>query len=173
MVVALAQRKEPAATQALGQVLNSSADPHVRFATAQALSGRAAALPTLAGRLNREPDPQVRKELLRSIGLVGNTAALAVLARAAQEQTDQAARQSAIQELSRSFGAQALGTLEQLLSDPDESIRTTTIKATQRVKTDAARALLQRVADTDASAVVRRVAAAALASATSIPVPAQ
>jgi HEAT repeat protein len=164
MVVALGQRQEPKAAQVLADVLANSQDAQLRFASAQALAGRASALPLLAERIQREAHPEVRKELIRSVGLVGTPAAMNVLAGVAETPSDVAVRQAAIQELGRSMGANALQVLERLLSDSDEAIRKSAVNALTRVKTEAATALLQRAAASDASAAVRQAAAAALAA---------
>jgi HEAT repeat protein len=164
MVVALGRRPEPAAAQALAGVLANSEDAQLRFASAQALSGRQNALPVLAERLQREAHPEVRKELVRSVALIGTPAAMALIEGIAQSPADSGMRQAAIQELGRSFGAKSLGVLDRLLNDPDEAVRTRAVKAVARVKTEAATALLRRAAASDASAAVRQAAAAALAA---------
>jgi HEAT repeat protein len=164
MVAALGQRRDGEAEQALTGVLAQQDDAQLRFASAQALSGRETALPALTERLRTDSSPDVRKELVRSIGLVRSAPAMRALAEVARSRTDITVRQTAIQELGRSFGASALGVLDGLLNDPDELIRHNAVKALARVKTDQAFALLQQRATTDSSVAVREAAAGAVAA---------
>lgn len=164
IVLALRQRPEPAAERALANILANDDDPQLRFASVQALAGRENALPLFAERLRSESHVDVRAELVRSVGLIGSEQARDMLAGVAQRPFDTTLRQTAIQELSRSFGAAALEDLNRLLNDPDELIRKSTVTAISRVKDGAAIALLQRAATSDASPTVRDNAAAALTS---------
>jgi HEAT repeat protein len=91
-----------------------------------------------------------------------NAARLIEPAVTTQSTMDLAVRQTAIQELGRTFGAGALGVLEQLLSDPNEAIRQNVVTALARVHSDQAVALLQRTAASDSSAQVRAKAQATL-----------
>jgi hypothetical protein len=160
----LGQRRDGEAEQALTGILAQQDDAQLRFASAQALSGRETALPALTERLRTDSSPKVRKELVRSIGLIGSAPAMRALAEVARSRTDITVRQTAIQELGRSFGASALGVLDGLLNDPDELIRHNAVKALARVKTDQAFALLQQRATTDSSVAVREAAAGAVAA---------
>jgi len=162
MVLALRQRPEASAEQVLTDMLANEGDAQLRFASAQALSGREKALPALAQRLRSETHSDVQRELVRSVGLVRNDQAKGLLAGIAHATDDSALRQTAIQELGRTFGARALDDLNRLLSDPDEAIRKCTVTAVARVKNAAATALLQHTASTDASPIVRNSAIRAL-----------
>jgi len=166
VVVALGQRRDGAAEQTLGSLLNGQSDPQLRFGSAQGLAGRENALPLLAQCLRTESNQDVRLELIRSIALVQSPEAMNILAETAESQGGELlARKMAIQELGRSFGAKALPALSRLLEDPAEAIRKSAVAAAARVKTNEAAALLQRTADSDASTAVSQAATAALASA--------
>jgi HEAT repeat protein len=106
----------------------------------------------------------VRQESVRSIGRIGTTEARGVLMTVASSGGDLSLRKSAIQELGRSFGEAAVPDLQVLLNDTDEAIRQSTIRALGRVGSTAALDLLRTVAASDASAVIRAHAEAALAS---------
>jgi len=170
MVLALGQRNDPASQQALAAILSRQEDAQLRFASAQALAGRESALPLLAECISKETSPEVRAELIHSIGLAQSPAAMNVLVAAAQGPLDVALRNTAIQELARSFGGSALDILDKLLRNSDEAIRLSAVKGVTRVQNDAATALLQRAAATDASPTVRSAATAALAKPTTGPV---
>jgi HEAT repeat protein len=164
IVVALGQRQDAASVELLMGILAGSADPQVRFAAAQALSGKGQALSLLADRVGVETSLDVRMELIRAIGAIGNDAARSALVRIAQGPLDANVRQAAIQELGRKFGAGALGVLDTLLRDPDERIRRNAVTAVARVGNEQAKTLLQRTATSDASEAVREAAKAALAA---------
>jgi HEAT repeat protein len=169
IVVALGQRRDVASEQALAGLLTQQSDAQLRLASAQGLAGRENALPVLAERLRVESNQNVRLELMRSVGLIRNPAAMDVLADVAQTKGEPVSRQTAIQELGRSFGASALPVLGRVLKHPDEAIRRSAVAAMARVRTDEVVAILQRTAETDASALVSGAAAAALASMQSAP----
>jgi HEAT repeat protein len=164
MVVALGQRQDAAAVEALGEIAASQTDARLRFATAQALNGRADALPVLAQLIQTETDPNVQKELILSAGAIGNDAALRVVAGIAQSATDIDVRQTAIQALSRNFGAGALNALKQLLNDPDQVIRGNVLTALGGLHSDDALSLLRQTAASDSSAQVREQAQAILSA---------
>ena len=165
IVAALGQRQETASTAVLTGILQTQDDARLRAASVQALSGRADALPVLTERIRNDTSKDVVMESIRSIGLVGSDEARNVLAGIAQSTMDLAVRQTAIQELGRTFGAGALGVLEQLLSDPNEAIRQNAVTAVARVHSDQAVALLQRTATSDSSEQVRAKAQATLSAA--------
>jgi len=164
IVIALAQRKEVIAEQALAHILAEANEVTLRFAAAQALSGREGVLPVLVAQVQHESNPDVRQELVHAIGALGTASAQEALAGVARSSADLLVRQTAIQQLSRSFGESALTTLDGLLNDRDETIRRSAVKAVARVKADPATVLLQRTANSEVSSVVRDAALAALAS---------
>lgn len=165
VVAALGSRKEDTAETVLTGTLKTQTDSRLRFSAAQALSGRAGALDNLADTIRSDADQNVRLEAIRSVGLVGDAAAQSTLAGFASDSSAELIlRQTAIKELGRSFGESALPTLTSLLADPNEAVRLSVVKTVARVKTDAATALLQRAATTDASETVRETAAAILAA---------
>jgi HEAT repeat protein len=166
IVASLGERKEIASTAVLAGILQAQDDARLRATSVQALSGRADALPLLTERIRNDTSKDVVMESIRSVGLIGNDNARNILAGIAQGSMDVAVRQTAIQELGRSFGAGALGVLEQLLGDPNEAIRENAVTAVARVRGDAAVALLQRTAASDSSQQVRAKAQAALSAAT-------
>jgi HEAT repeat protein len=166
LAVALGRRPEPAATSALSGTLGGDADARLRFAAAQGLAGRADAIPALGASMRPDASEDVRREAVRSVGLAGGEAALALLAGVAgDDTTDFAVRESAIQELGRSFAERALGPLEALLASPDERVRAGAIGAIARVPGDIALALVRGVADGDPSPTVRGRARRAIAQA--------
>ncbi len=123
IVMSLGQRQDAASLEVLRLILETQTDPQLRFAAAQALKGRADALSWITKLFQTESSLDVQKELIRSIGAVGNDAAKRVLADIAQGTGGVHLREAAIQELRRSFGAGALGVLEPLLNDPDPDVR--------------------------------------------------
>ncbi len=168
MVVALSRRTDNASTDALAammnQTLSTQSDSQLRFAVAQALGGRASALSTMSERIPLESSVDVQKELVRSVGAIGSEAAMRALAGFAQSSMDVSIREAAIQQMSRKFGEKALALLDRFLSDPNELIRQNTVMAVAQIKGGASTALLERVASSDASSVVRESAQTALAS---------
>jgi HEAT repeat protein len=166
MIAALGQRQDAAAFEALGEIAASQTDPRLRFAVADALNGQADALPVLAQLIQTETDPNVQKELIRSAGAIGNDAALRLLADIAQSTGNIDIRESAIQGLGRSSGAEALGALKQLLADPNEVIRENVLTALANLHSDGAVSLLQQEAASDSSVQVREQAQALLSGAT-------
>jgi HEAT repeat protein len=162
IVAALGQRQETASTAVLTGILQTQDDARLRAVSVQALSGRADALPVLTDRIRNDTSKDVVMASIRSVGLIGNDGARNVLTGIAQSTMDLAVRQTAIQELGRTFGAGALGVLEQLLNDPNEAIRENAVTAVARVHNDQAVALLQRTAASDSSAQVRAKAQATL-----------
>jgi hypothetical protein len=87
--------------RALDEIAAGQTDARLRFAAAQALNGRADALPVLAQLIQTESDPNMRKELIQSAGAIGNDAVLRVVAGIAQGVLDLDFRQTAIQAYSR------------------------------------------------------------------------
>jgi len=155
MVAALGKRQEPASAAVLTGILQSQEDPRLRAMSVQGLSGRAEALPVLSERIRTDASLDVRMESIRSVGLIGNQAARDALAGIAQGSMETPIRQTAIQELGRSFGESALGVFDSLLNDPNETIRQSTVKGIARVHTDGAVALLKRTASSDSSSAIR------------------
>jgi HEAT repeat protein len=166
IIAALGQRQDAGSTVILGQIAAGETDQQLRFAAAQALAGRVDALPVLTQLIQTETNPDVQKVMLLSVGAIHNAAAQGVLAGVAQGNMDIGIRQTAIQELARSFGVGALDVFQQLLNDPNEAIRQNAVTAVAQVHNDQAVALLQRTATSDSSAQVRAQAQAALSAAT-------
>lgn len=164
IVAALGKRQETASSAVLTGILQTQDDARLRAASVQALSGRADALPVLTDRIHNDTSKDVVMESIRSIGLIGNDEARNLLAGIAQSTMDLAVRQTAIQELGRSFGEKSLPVLQQLFSSPDEDVRVSVVKGIARVHTPQAVALLEQAAS-DSSPTVRQSAQAALASA--------
>jgi HEAT repeat protein len=165
IVAALGQRQDAESTAIVSQIAASQTDPQLRFAAAQSLAGRADALPVLTQLIQTETSPDVQKEMIISVGAIHNDAAERALTGIAQGSMDIGIRQTAIQELARSFGAAALGVFQQLLNDPNEAIRQNAVKAVAQVHNDQAVALLQRTAASDPSEQVRATAKATLSAA--------
>lgn len=110
------------------------------------------------------PAAAVRREAVRSVGLAGGGAGRDLLARAARDPAlDRATRRAAIHELARSFGEDALDAMALLLADRDGGVRESAVQALALVPGDGALALLGAAAASDASPVVRREAARAVA----------
>lgn len=155
IIVALGKRPEGRSGQTLSGLLNS-ADNRVGMVAAQGLVGRPEAIPVLAEAVvSEETDSDVRREAIRSLGLAKSADAMGSLADVALAGRDNLVRLTAIQELGRSYGGSSLDTLEALLADPDEKIRSNAVKAIFRVKTPRAQSLLRRAAELDESAAVR------------------
>jgi len=171
IVAALGNRSEEAAERALSGLLDSS-DYRMGMAAAQGLSGRPGAVDLLSRTvLSEEAALEVRKEAVRSLGLVENEAALEALATLALSEVDLGVRQTAIQELGRSYGEEALDTLEAVLSDPDEKIRKNVLKAVARVPSERATAMLKQVAVDDESEIIREWADGYLKAREEVPRP--
>ncbi|HTS19817.1 MAG TPA: HEAT repeat domain-containing protein [Verrucomicrobiae bacterium] len=166
IVAALGQRQDPEAVAILSQIAANQADPQLRFAAVQALSGQPSALPVLTQLAQTETNPEVQKQTILAIGAIHNDAAQSELAGIAEGSMDIGIRKTAIQELARVFGGGALSVFQQLLSDPNEAIRDNAVSAVAQVHNSGAVALLQRTASSDSSEQVRASAQAALSSAT-------
>jgi HEAT repeat protein len=162
IVAALGQRQDPESVAILSQIAAGQTDPQLRFAAAQSLAGQPDALPVLTQLIQTETNPDVQKKMLLAVGAIHNDAAQRVLAGVAEGGMDVGIRQTAIQELARSFGADALGVFQQLLNDPNEAIRENAVTAVAQVHNDQAVALLQRTAASDPSEQVRAKAQATL-----------
>jgi HEAT repeat protein len=155
MIAALGNRAEAQVETVLAPYLSDS-DKRMAMAAAQGLSGREGAVNVLLTAVQSDKRPaDVRKEAIRSLGLVGSDKARDALSAVALGGDDVRVRESAIQELSRSYGSKAIDPLAALLGDPDVKIRHNTVKALSRIKTPEARELLQRAAEKDESEVVR------------------
>jgi HEAT repeat protein len=165
IVAALGQRQDPESVAILSQIAAGQTDPQLRFAAAQSLAGQPDALPVLTQLIQTETNPDVQKKMLLAVGAIHNDAAQRVLAGVAEGGMDVGIRQTAIQELARSFGADALGVFQQLLNDPNEAIRENAVTAVAQVHNDQAVALLQRTAASDPSEQVRAKAQATLSAA--------
>jgi len=165
IVAALGQRQDPESVAILSQIAAGQTDPQLRFAAAQSLAGQPDALPVLTQLIQTETNPDVQKKMLLAVGAIHNDAAQRVLAGVAEGSMDVGIRQTAIQELARSFGADALGVFQQLLNDPNEAIRENAVTAVAQVHNDQAVALLQRTAASDPSEQVRAKAQATLSAA--------
>jgi HEAT repeat protein len=138
MVAALGKRNEPASSAVLTDLLQNQQDPRLRAVGVQAMSGRADALPVLMECILTDPSQDVRMESIRSVGLIGNQAAQDELTGIAKGRVESSVRQAAIQELARSFGPDALGVFDGLLSDPEENIRISAVKGMARIHTEQA-----------------------------------
>jgi HEAT repeat protein len=163
IVAAIGQQPGAESIQVLGEIAATSTDSRLQFAAAQALSGRPEALPVLTQLVQAGGNADVQKELIISIGAIGNQSAQGVLAGIAQGNSDVGIRETAIQELARGFGDGALGVFQQLLNDPNEAIRQNAVMAVSQVHNDQAVALLRRTATSDSSEQVRQRAQAFLA----------
>lgn len=74
----------------------------------------------------------MRLEAIRAVGLTGNeTGQTALLAVAQDNKQELIVRQTAIQELRRSYGTKAWAALQGLRSNPDPAIQTSAEKALQ------------------------------------------
>ena len=155
MVMALGRRDELASSQVLANVLANEQDDQVRFASAQALSRNVDSVPLLAQQLHADPSPNVQKELIHSLGKTGTDSAMSALESVALSQKELSVRQTAIQELARSFGAKSLHTLNSMLGDSDPAIRENVVSAIATIKTEEAVAILKQVATSDPSRDVR------------------
>jgi HEAT repeat protein len=165
IVAALGQRQDAGSLAILSQIATDQTDPKLRFAAVQSLAGQPDALPVLAQLIQKETNPDVQKQMLLAVGAIHNDAAQSVLAGIAQGSMDIGIRETAIQELARSFGAGAVSVFQQLLNDPNEAIRQNAVLAVAQVHSDGAVALLQRTAASDSSEQVRATAQAALSAA--------
>ena len=124
LVTALAHRQEPQAVEVLSDVLAAQWPTGVRLAAVQGLAGRPAALDALSLAIRSDADQTMRAEAIRSLGLIGDEAAGKVLLRVAQDtELEAPLRQTAIQEMRRSFGSGAQATLEALSQDTDPIVR--------------------------------------------------
>ena len=124
LIIALGHRTEPSVVEPLARVLSSTQPDMLKFAAVQALAGRADALPALETVIENGADRTVRLEAIRSIGLMGNGDAKATLIDLAQAAAlEPLLRQTAIQELRRSFGAGAQEALASLVNDTEPSVR--------------------------------------------------
>jgi len=156
IIGALSQRPGAEVETELGRILVNEEDPRLRLACVQALSGRTDSLGTLAEHIRSDPNREVQLESIHAVGRIGNDAAQEVLAEIARSTMDLRLRQTAIQELARSFGGSGVESLQALLKDPDEAVRSNTVKALGRIRTDESEALLRLAAATDPSADVRQ-----------------
>jgi len=131
LVTSLGQRfDDVGATEALRRTLSGDEDPQMRYAAAQALSGRSAAVEALVQRIESDGDKAVRLEAIRAVGLTGSDAGQAALVAVARDGGQElTVRQTAIQELRRSYGTKARAALEQLGESADLEIRASAEKA--------------------------------------------
>jgi HEAT repeat protein len=130
LINSLAHRSESAAVNSLVGITTGNDPGGLKFAAVQGLSGRPGALATLDAIIENPGDMTVRLEAIRSVGRIGTDAARLTLAGIAQKTSlDTIIRQTAIQELRRSFGLSALDVLQKLTNDPDPAIRDTASQA--------------------------------------------
>ena len=130
LIIALGHRGEPSVVEPLKRMLSSDTPGALQFAAVQALAGRADALPALETVIENGSDRTVRLEAIRSIGLIGNDDAKATLIDFAQAPAlEPLLRQTAIQELRRSFGAGAQGVLQSLSHDTEPAVRESASRA--------------------------------------------
>ena len=124
LIIALGHRTEPSVVEPLTRLVSADEPGALQFAAVQALAGRAGALPVLEGVIQTGSDRIVRLEAIRSIGLIGDENAKAALVDFAQAQAmEPIVRQTAIQELRRSFGQSAEGALTSLSNDSEPAVR--------------------------------------------------
>src|SRR5260221_1480132 len=130
LIASLAHRTEPAAIEPLSAVLTSQQQGGLQFSAVQGLAGRAEALPVLTATIENGNDQAVRLEAIRSVGLIRNDAAKNELITLAQGASlESIIRQTAIQELRRSFGPGAQDVLQTLSNDSEPAIRDTATQA--------------------------------------------
>ncbi len=134
IIGSLAERPEAEAGDAIADILDNEEKSRLRFNSVQALSGREGSLDTLADHLRNDPNRDVRLESINAVARVGSDAARNVLAEVAHGDTDVRVRQTAIQELARSFGDAALADLQILMEDPNKTIRKNAARAMQRIQ---------------------------------------
>jgi len=160
---ALGRRGDEAAYEALSSIVMEESDVHLLGATMQALSSQGEAASLLSGVAQSDSqDLDVRREAVHSLGLVNSEEGLNALQAVATSEEDLRLRESAIQEMARSYGNAALPSLESLLSDPSEAIRANSVRAIGRVKTEEGTALLTRTAENHPDEGVRTRAQALL-----------
>ncbi len=123
LISALAHRPESAAGDTLAGVLSGSDPGGLKFAAVQGLAGRPGALTTLDTIIEGGTDVAVRLEAIRSLGRIGtDTARLTLVGIAQKTALDVLVRQTAIQELRRSFGSAAVQVLTALTQDPNPAV---------------------------------------------------
>ncbi len=159
----LARRTDAESEAVLTGILASEDDKRLRAGAASALGGRATAVPALASLVaSSQEDSEVKQEAVHAIGRAGTEEAKTVLTETASAEGNTLLRKTAIQELARSYGSAAVPQLEPMLKDPDEAVRQSAIRALGRIGTPEAFALIQNVATSDASSIIRAHAEATL-----------
>jgi HEAT repeat protein len=114
----------------LAEVAAGGPEAGLQFAAVQGLSGRAAGLATLDTVIQSAGNQAVRLEAIHSVGLFKTDAAQNVLISLAQNASlEPLVRQTAIEQLRRSFGQGAVSALERLQSDPSPWVRDSASKA--------------------------------------------
>jgi HEAT repeat protein len=103
------------------QAALDSPDAESRWKAARALSGRAAAVPVLAGALAREPVPRVREAIMTALIRIGNAASIEAILPYLRSQ-DAGLRAAAIEALQALPDAIA-PFMAPLLSDSDSDVR--------------------------------------------------
>jgi len=166
IVGSMGHRPEAETVAVLSGILDSQSDERLRAAAVQALSGRPESYDAL-WTVIRSPSESsdVRAEAIRSMGLIADEKSMTALTQVAAESGYALPlRKSAIQELGRSYGEESIPSLQMLMESPEESIRQNVVRSLAKVDSPEATALLQTVATTDVSTVVRAHAEAAVNS---------
>lgn len=158
MVAALGHRgTDPFTAEVLNNIVSTSEDERILAAGVMAYIGPGTqgteevqkdVLKTLEGIINSDSvDPELIQEVIRSVGEIGGEEALNVLSSTASSPGNQRVRTTAIQELGRTFGEEALPTLETLLTDPSDGVVVSSLKAISRIDSPAAKDVLKRTAE--------------------------
>jgi HEAT repeat protein len=130
LITALGHRSESGALNSLVGITTGSDPGGLKFAAVQGLSGRAGALAALDAVIENGTDLAVRLEAIRSIGRIGTDAARQMLVKIAQNASlPSIIRETAIQELRRSFGSVVIPVLQALTNDPDPGVQAAAAQA--------------------------------------------
>ncbi|MEX2572452.1 MAG: HEAT repeat domain-containing protein [Gemmatimonadota bacterium] len=161
IIGALGDIGAPQAVQSLAETLRDPS-PSVRFAAARAL-GRTRAIDALEPLLGALADraSEVRIAALSALGELGDARAAPILARHLR-QPDRETRRTAASAISHLSDASTVDRLTGALSDPDREVRLTAVETLRRVGGSAAEAALERRAENEADADVRKAVSRAV-----------
>jgi HEAT repeat protein len=130
LITSLGHRSESGALNSLVGITTGNDPGGLKFAAVQGLSGRAGALAALNAVIENGTDLAVRLEAIRSVGRIGTDAARQTLVTIAQNASlPSIIRETAIQELRRSFGSVTIPVLQALTSDPDPGVQSAAAQA--------------------------------------------
>jgi len=164
MVEALGESLAPNADGILAGIATTADDPRTRTAAIKSLAAGPDATAALMARVDADPDVDVRIAALTRLSELGGDGAEAALGRVAgQPEAGTRVRAAAIVGLARAFPGGAVEVLTPLVGDEQPAVRAAVVTALERVRSEAAAALLRDIAARDSEASVRARAEQALA----------